>query len=62
MNARLDYRETSRSKLIETIVYNELLLRGCDVEVGRADFVVNRSFDRAYTQVAMGVDDPGKME
>ncbi len=80
MNARLNFREMSRAKLIETVVYNELLLRGCNVDVGRidvrrrneegksaiisleTDFVVNRSFDRAYIQAAMGVDDPGKME
>lgn len=26
------------------------------------DFVVNRSFERTYIQVAMGIDDPGKLE
>lgn len=79
-NARLNFRGMGRAKLIENAVYNELLVRGYDVDVGRidvrrkdasgksiivsleADFVVNRSFNRAYIQVAMGIDDPGKME
>lgn len=26
------------------------------------DFVVNRSFERTYIQVTMGIDDPGKLE
>ena len=26
------------------------------------DFVVNRSFERIYIQVAQGIDDPGKLE
>jgi len=79
-NARLNFREMSRAKLIENAVYNELIIRGYDVDVGRIDvrrkdadgrsvnvtlemdFIINKGFERAYIQVAMGVDDEGKME
>ncbi len=79
MNAILNFREMRISVLIENAVYNELITRGYNVDVGRIDyrkrvdgvnmnvtleidFVVNRSFERIYIQVAEGIDDPGKLE
>ena len=79
MNAILNFREMRISVLIENAVYNELITRGYNVDVGRIDyrkrvdgvnmnvtleidFVVNRSFERTYIQVAEGIDDPGKLE
>lgn len=34
-NARLDFRQFDRSRLLENAVYNELVMRGCSVDVGR---------------------------
>ncbi len=79
MNAILNFREMKLNVLIENAVYNELISRGYNVDVGRidyrkradgvnvvvtleVDFVVNRSFERTYIQVAEGIDDPGKLE
>ena len=79
MNAILNFREMKLGVLIENAVYNELIFRGYNVDVGRidyrkrvdginsvvtleVDFVVNRSFERTYIQVAEGIDDPGKLE
>jgi predicted AAA+ superfamily ATPase len=50
--ARIDY-----SSMVETIVYNELLARGYDVQVGilpnaEIDFVVSKGLKIAYIQVA----------
>ena len=33
-NARLNYRQTERTHLMENIIYNELVARGCNVDVG----------------------------
>jgi hypothetical protein len=79
MNAILNFREMKTRVLIENAVYNELIIRGYSVDVGRVDyrkridgvnttvtletdFVVNRSYERTYIQVAEGVDEPGKLE
>ncbi len=79
MNAVLNFREMKTRVLIENAVYNELISRGYNVDVGRidyrkrvngvnttvtleTDFVVNRSFERTYIQVAEGIDEPGKLE
>lgn len=78
MNAVLNFREMKLRVLIENAVYNELIARGYNVDVGRidyrkriegvnttvtleTDFVVNRSFERTYIQVAEGIDEPGKL-
>ena len=79
MNAVLNFREMKTRVLIENAVYNELIIRGYNVDVGRidyrkmvdgvnttvtleTDFVVNRSYERLYIQVAEGIDEPGKLE
>ena len=33
-NARLNYRQTERTHLMENIIYNELVARGCNIDVG----------------------------
>lgn len=33
-NARMNFRQTERSHLMENVIYNELILRGCNVDVG----------------------------
>jgi len=33
-NARLNYRQTERTHLMENVIYNELIARGCSVDVG----------------------------
>ena len=33
-NARLNYRQTERTHLMESVIYNELVARGCNVDVG----------------------------
>jgi len=33
-NARMNFRQTERSHLMENIIYNELVFRGCNVDVG----------------------------
>ena len=33
-NARLNYRQTERTHLMENVIYNELVARGCNVDVG----------------------------
>ena len=49
-NARLDFRDVEPSHMLENVIFNELLLRGCQVDVGvvpigdkrhEIDFVVN---------------------
>ena len=79
MNAVLNFREMKPRVLIENAVYNELITRGYNVDVGRidyrkrvggetikvtleTDFVVNKSFEKTYIQVAEGIDEPGKLE
>ena len=79
MNAILNFREMKTRVLIENAVYNELISRVYNVDVGRidyrkrkdgvnkivtleTDFVVNKSSERLYIQVAEGIDEPGKLE
>lgn len=79
MNAILNFREMKTHVLIENAVYNELVRRGYNVDVGRidytkridgtnttvaleTDFVINKSFERLYIQVAEGIDEPGELE
>lgn len=60
-NARLDFRDVEPSHAMENVVFNELLSRGCQVDVGvvpfggagrEIDFVVNRAPGKLYIQVA----------
>ena len=60
-NARLDFRDVEPSHMLENVIFNELLARGCQVDVGvvpiakknhEIDFVVNRAPGKLYIQVS----------
>lgn len=68
-NARLNFRQQEENHLMENIIYNELLLRGYNVDVGvveiremsqrkqlEVDFVCNQGNKRYYVQVALNLD------
>lgn len=70
-NARLDFRDVEPSHAMESVIYNELLLRGCQVDVGvvtvadrqhEIDFVVNRAPGKLYIQVALELSTAEKRE
>ena len=65
-NARLNFRQQEENHLMENIIYNELLIRGYNVDVGvveisegtqrrqlEVDFVCNQGSKRYYIQVAL---------
>ena len=68
-NARLNFRQQEENHLMENIIYNELLVRGYNVDVGvveirdgdsrkqlEVDFVCNQGSKRYYIQVALNLD------
>ena len=68
-NARLNFRQQEENHLMENIIYNELLIRGYNVDVGvveirennqrkqlEIDFVCNQGSKRYYIQVALNLD------
>ena len=68
-NARLNFRQQEENHLMENIIYNELLLRGYNVDVGvveiressqkkqlEVDFVCNQGNKRYYIQSALNLD------
>ena len=68
-NARLNFRQQEENHLMENVVYNELLFRGYNVDVGvvevreasqrkqlEVDFVCNQGSKRYYIQVALNLD------
>ena len=68
-NARLNYRQYDPGHMMENIIYNELIIRGCSVDVGMVldrrnkekiqreiDFVVNDGDRRIYIQSAYQMD------
>ena len=73
-NARLNFRQQEETHLMENIIYNELILRGYNVDVGvvevreknkkrkqlEVDFVCNLGSKRYYIQSALNMDDPEK--
>ena len=70
-NARLEFRDVEPSHALESVIYNELVLRGCQVDVGvvsvgdrqhEIDFVVNRAPGKLYIQVALDLPTPEKRE
>ena len=70
-NARLDFRDVEPSHTLENVIFNELLLRGCQVDVGvvpigdkrhEIDFVVNRAPGKLYIQVAYELPNEAKRE
>ena len=68
-NARINFRQMKENHIMENIIYNELLTRGYNVDVGvvlvrdgdtrkqlEVDFVCNQSDKRFYIQVALNLD------
>ncbi len=68
-NARINFRQMEENPIMENIIYNELLTRGYNVDVGvvlvrdgdtrkqlEVDFVCNQSDKRFYIQVALNLD------
>ena len=68
-NARLNFRQQEENYLMENIIYNELLIRGYNVDVGvvevreegkrkqlEVDFVCNLGNKRYYIQSALNLD------
>lgn len=73
-NARLNFRQQEENHLMENIIYNELLLRGYNVDVGlveirekdnrkqlEVDFVCNLGSKRYYIQSALNLDTTEKI-
>lgn len=74
-NARLNFRQQEENHLMENIIYNELLVRGYNVNVGvveirennlrkklEVDFICNQGNKRYYIQVALHLDTKEKTE
>ena len=72
-NARLNFRQQEENHIMENIIYNELLIRGYNVDVGvvqvregdvrkqlEVDFVCNLGSKRYYVQSALNIDTPEK--
>lgn len=68
-NARLNFRQQEENHIMENIIYNELIIRGYNVDVGvveireenvrkqlEVDFVCNQGSKRYYVQVALNLD------
>ena len=74
-NARIGFRQQEMTHIMENIIYNELLLRGYNVDVGvvelregnlrkqlEVDFVCNQGSKRYYIQVALNLDTQEKTQ
>ena len=72
-NARLNFRKQEENHIMENIIYNELLIRGYNIDVGvvesrnndgrvyyEIDFVCNMASNRYYIQSALNIDTPEK--
>ncbi len=72
-NARLNFRQQEESHLMENAIYNELIMRGFNVDVGvveirdgykriqtEVDFVCNIGSKRYYIQSALNLNTPEK--
>lgn len=68
-NARLNFRQIEENHIMENIIFNELLIRGYNVDVGvvdlregnlrkqlEVDFVCNQGNKRYYIQVALNIE------
>lgn len=53
-NARLNFRQQERSHLMENLIYNELIRRGCSVDVGVVE--ISRIVDGKRTQSQYEID------
>ena len=67
-NARLNFRQQEETHLMENVVYNELIYRGFNVDVGvveirekdkriqtEVDFVCNKGYERIYIQSSLSL-------
>lgn len=74
-NARLNFRQQEETHLMENLIFNELLVRGYNVDVGvveirengqrkrtEVDFVCNQASRRYYIQSALHLETPEKTE
>lgn len=66
-NALWGYRIEDRGKIMENVVYNHLLFRGYQVQVGNLgaleiDFVAQRAGEKLYVQVALSINERQTME
>jgi predicted AAA+ superfamily ATPase len=66
-NALWGYRIEDRGKIMENVVYNHLLFRGYQVQVGNLgpleiDFVAQRAGEKLYVQVSLSINDSQTME
>jgi hypothetical protein len=66
-NALWGYRLEDRGKIMENVVYNHLLFRGYEVQVGNLgvleiDFVAQRAGEKLYVQVALSINETQTME
>lgn len=66
-NALWGYRIEDRGEIIENVVYNHLLFKGYEVQVGsigplEIDFVAQRSGENIYIQVALSINEPQTLE
>jgi len=66
-NALWGYRLEDRGKIMENVVYNHLLFRGYQVQVGtlgalEIDFVAQQAGERVYVQVALSINESQTME
>lgn len=72
-NSRLNFRQYDPGHLMENLIYNELITRGCAVDVGvvkerssgensnrEIDFVVNKGTKKTYIQSALRMDTEDK--
>ena len=69
----VNFRQQEENHIMENIIYNELLIRGYNVDVGvvevrnndgrvyyEIDFVCNMASNRFYIQSALNIDSPEK--
>jgi len=74
-NARLNFRQQEENHLMENVIYNELIVRGYNVDIGvveireggerkqlEVDFVCNQGSKRYYIQSALNIDTRDKNE
>lgn len=74
-NARLNFRQQEENHLMENVIYNELLLRGFNVDVGiveiregnkriqtEVDFICNEGSNRYYIQSALNLSTSEKTD
>ena len=68
-NAKIGFRQTEETHIMENILYNELRIKGYKVDVGvvgkddlEIDFVATKGAEKLYVQSALNIDSPEKRE